>query len=260
MKPAAQSTEADIDALESLCERLNGFEAEVNPEWLDGAMAALIAGPRTVLPDEWLPLLFGDAWERAIADPQDMASSLDTLLRRWNVIADQLHPQRLFDEPDRLQLLPLIDEFDPARRDALVAEGELSAEDAADWPLTGETWAMGFIETLLRLDADWQLPDANSDAQIELAALRSCIEALAERDPAKLQADLALRYPGKRMDRDELIDEACFAVQDLRCFWLEHAVRPVPRRVEKTPGRNDACPCGSGKKYKKCHGAGAALL
>jgi uncharacterized protein YecA (UPF0149 family) len=26
----------------------------------------------------------------------------------------------------------------------------------------------------------------------------------------------------------------------------------------KTPkvGRNDPCPCGSGKKYKKCHGAG----
>ena len=24
-----------------------------------------------------------------------------------------------------------------------------------------------------------------------------------------------------------------------------------------TPGRNDACPCGSGKKYKKCHGAAA---
>ncbi len=25
---------------------------------------------------------------------------------------------------------------------------------------------------------------------------------------------------------------------------------------EKTPGRNDPCPCGSGKKYKKCCGAG----
>ena len=24
--------------------------------------------------------------------------------------------------------------------------------------------------------------------------------------------------------------------------------------VEKTPGRNDRCPCGSGKKYKKCCG------
>jgi preprotein translocase subunit SecA len=27
-----------------------------------------------------------------------------------------------------------------------------------------------------------------------------------------------------------------------------------PIRVEKLPGRNDACPCGSGKKYKHCHG------
>lgn len=31
-----------------------------------------------------------------------------------------------------------------------------------------------------------------------------------------------------------------------------------PRRVEKV-GRNDPCPCGSGKKYKKCHGKGAAV-
>ncbi|MDT8325578.1 MAG: SEC-C metal-binding domain-containing protein, partial [Bacteroidota bacterium] len=27
-----------------------------------------------------------------------------------------------------------------------------------------------------------------------------------------------------------------------------------PIRVEKTPGRNEPCPCGSGKKYKHCHG------
>jgi preprotein translocase subunit SecA len=30
--------------------------------------------------------------------------------------------------------------------------------------------------------------------------------------------------------------------------------RPV-RRTEPKVGRNDPCPCGSGKKYKKCHGA-----
>ncbi|MOA64703.1 hypothetical protein D3C78_1908390 [compost metagenome] len=28
--------------------------------------------------------------------------------------------------------------------------------------------------------------------------------------------------------------------------------RPVKR--EERVGRNDACPCGSGKKYKQCHG------
>jgi hypothetical protein len=30
------------------------------------------------------------------------------------------------------------------------------------------------------------------------------------------------------------------------------------RRTEPKVGRNDPCPCGSGKKYKKCHGAGIA--
>ena len=34
------------------------------------------------------------------------------------------------------------------------------------------------------------------------------------------------------------------------------AVKTV-RRDEPKVGRNDPCPCGSGKKYKKCHGAAA---
>jgi uncharacterized protein YecA (UPF0149 family) len=29
----------------------------------------------------------------------------------------------------------------------------------------------------------------------------------------------------------------------------------VPAHAEPQAGRNDPCPCGSGKKYKKCHGA-----
>lgn len=33
-------------------------------------------------------------------------------------------------------------------------------------------------------------------------------------------------------------------------------VRREPARSEKTVGRNDPCPCGSGKKYKNCHGRG----
>ena len=33
------------------------------------------------------------------------------------------------------------------------------------------------------------------------------------------------------------------------------AKAPTPRRTGEKVGRNDECPCGSGKKYKKCHGA-----
>lgn len=34
-------------------------------------------------------------------------------------------------------------------------------------------------------------------------------------------------------------------------------VKHEPIRVERTPGRNEPCPCGSGKKYKHCHGKDA---
>jgi preprotein translocase subunit SecA len=34
-------------------------------------------------------------------------------------------------------------------------------------------------------------------------------------------------------------------------------IKQEPIRVEKAPGRNDPCPCGSGKKYKQCHGKDA---
>lgn len=34
------------------------------------------------------------------------------------------------------------------------------------------------------------------------------------------------------------------------------SAKPEPYRAEKKIGRNDPCPCGSGKKYKNCHGKG----
>ena len=34
----------------------------------------------------------------------------------------------------------------------------------------------------------------------------------------------------------------------------EQKTKPAPIRVDKKPGRNDPCFCGSGKKYKNCHG------
>ncbi|MEI9933923.1 MAG: SEC-C metal-binding domain-containing protein [Ferruginibacter sp.] len=34
-------------------------------------------------------------------------------------------------------------------------------------------------------------------------------------------------------------------------------VKQEPIKVEPKIGRNDPCPCGSGKKYKQCHGKDA---
>ena len=39
------SLDEDIEALDDLCERLSGFSEGISLEWLDGYMAALLAGP-----------------------------------------------------------------------------------------------------------------------------------------------------------------------------------------------------------------------
>jgi len=38
----------------------------------------------------------------------------------------------------------------------------------------------------------------------------------------------------------------------------EESRQVAQRRTGEKVGRNDPCPCGSGKKYKKCHGADEA--
>ena len=45
-----------------------------------------------------------------------------------------------------------------------------------------------------------------------------------------------------------------YAANENDYFDPSPAVKQEPVRVEPKIGRNDACPCGSGKKYKQCHG------
>ena len=48
-----------------------------------------------------------------------------------------------------------------------------------------------------------------------------------------------------------------FLKQDGRWYYADGVAGQGTRRVDKV-GRNDPCPCGSGKKYKKCCGTRAA--
>ncbi len=55
---------------------------------------------------------------------------------------------------------------------------------------------------------------------------------------------------------DEMVDQnqKAAASQDTR--ESAQAQRREPIRKDKLPGRNEPCPCGSGKKFKNCHGRG----
>jgi uncharacterized protein len=253
MPPIPMSSPEEVDRLDALCQRLAGFKDNVSLEWVDGFMTALVAGPRAVAPSEWLPAMFDDAFDRAFADPEDVQQAMQALLGRWNVLARQLDGEALWDAPDDLRLSPLMVEVDDAYRSAMRESG-MTADDVAAHPGTGGLWAMGFLDAVDAFADDWAGPADDEEFSEVLQMGLRCVEALLLSD-AELPAYLADAYEGKALSRDELIDEACFAAQDLRLLWIEHAPRPETRRVGPQPGRNDPCPCGSGKKFKKCHGA-----
>jgi uncharacterized protein YecA (UPF0149 family) len=61
----------------------------------------------------------------------------------------------------------------------------------------------------------------------------------------------------------EFVELIAPAARNIHAYWLARRA-PAPytigdtrRPIHKVPvsGRNDRCPCGSGKKFKHCHGA-----
>ena len=78
---------------------------------------------------------------------------------------------------------------------------------------------------------------------------QSVQEAEPEEKPAKPQYTETKRD----LDEEQLTDpnQAAAASQDTRA-----AQQHEPIVKDKLPGRNDPCPCGSGKKFKNCHGRG----
>lgn len=254
--PARQSTEAEIEALEALCERVAGFGHDISLEWLDGFLTALVASRRAVPTSEWMPAAFGDAFDRVFADPQDVQQATQALMARWSVLTSQLDPEALLDAPDEVRLSPLMLNYDDAARAEVVAAGHMAEDEARDLLQTGGLWAEGFHAAVEAFADDW--PEPTDDEAEDAPWYEDCRTRVAALmlPQADLAEHLAEQYPGETLSRDQLVDEACFAVQDLRVYWLDHAVKPETRRVEAKPGRNDPCPCGSGKKYKKCHGAG----
>lgn len=55
-------------------------------------------------------------------------------------------------------------------------------------------------------------------------------------------------YPAVEMAADHVIGQ-------LKDYCARHMNQPPPAAKAAAPGRNDPCHCGSGLKYKKCHGA-----
>jgi len=190
-------------------------------EMLDGFLTALVIGPALVKPSEYLPEIWGtDNGEGPIWDSQEQVQYfLDLLMRHWNAIV----ARRTADAPHD----PDVEQFGEAE--------------------PGRPWAEGFFAGVnLRRD-NWD-PIFKDRA---LAPTVLAVLALVE-DAAKFFAD-----PVTPELREEILEQLPDILQQIAAFWRnepELFSGREPIRSSKVR-RNAPCPCGSGKKFKKCCGS-----
>jgi uncharacterized protein len=254
-EPAALLAPEDFDELDAMLDELRTRDEEI-PQWefCEGVLAALICCRRPITPQEYLPVLLGTT-EGELAPFAD-AAQRDRFLalwqRRWQEVATALDAEveNLEDEAA----------YQPEVMDVRGAIALLPAEERAalgeEVPAFAQVWALGFMYAVENWPEEWAPPRDKEAAQWLDSAL-DAIVAMTEDDTG--EPEIAPFSddgpPSVSVERLNAFGDAIWAVYDLRELWRSIGPRVETVRKEATPGRNDLCYCGSGKKYKKCHGA-----
>ncbi len=249
--PRAETLAALEDTLDALRER----HSERVPQWeyCEGVLTALLCMRRPVSPDEWLAMLFdAEADEVFASEGERTQFMMHWLAREAQLRAALQAPVEALDDeraldPGVIDWRGLLASLPEDKRATAMAEG-------APPPLA-QAWAGGFIDAVDYWFDDWAPPrDREIAAQMDDAL--ECIGALLEEDRGAPRFNLFDEHgaPSVSEARFEAFGEAIWAVYELFDIARSLGPRIAPARSDKV-GRNDPCPCGSGKKYKKCCGA-----
>ncbi len=268
--PGAELGPDDFDAIDDILDDLRQREEEI-PQWefCEGFMAALICTRRDIPPAEYLPVLLGDVDPEvevapgpdavprlaAFANAAQQARFLGLWRRRWEEIEAALDaPVESLDDdrtyhPEAMDVRGMLAALPEDERGEAPPDEEI--------PSFAQVWALGFMYAVETWPEEWAAPRDKEAAEWLDDALQSIV-ALSEDDTGAPAVSM-LGEDGPPTISQQRVDDfgaAIWAVYDLRRIWKSLGPRVDPARRADTPGRNDPCPCGSGKKYKKCHGAG----
>ncbi|HEY6896121.1 MAG TPA: UPF0149 family protein [Rhodocyclaceae bacterium] len=236
---AESLTDADYEELDRfLCSDATG-DAVMMIDTLDGYLTAIALGPKALPVHAWLPGVWGGKEEDApkFASEQQAQRIHDLILRQMNGIVWSLEAN-----PDAYE--PILD---------TVSYGDKTKEY-----LDGEMWCYGFMAGVALTRDAWQpLFELEEGVQALLP-----IYLLGADDPTPKQKALT-QTPAQR---ERLAEQITPSVGKLFRFWQpyrqamhERMVATTIQRTSPKVGRNDPCPCGSGKKFKKCCGAASEL-
>jgi uncharacterized protein len=231
--PPIRPLDADqLDRLEHLLEQRALPFGGLGLEGLDGYLSARAVAP-VAGPEDWSMVVWGAKAPRWESDAE--AADVAALLAGLEATIDK----RLRTGEDLPPLLqPLI---------GLPEDPEADHPDTLD---IGREWAEGFFLAVAQAREPWE---AWLDAEDWMEEIFLLLEELASGqltvEPGEAPEPLAYR------DRLDTVAALPGMLADLHAHRLEALTPRDPVRRAQTPGRNDPCPCGSGRKYKVCCGA-----
>ena len=229
-------SEAELDELDEFLESDLAPDEAMDVCMLHGYLTAVAIGPVTLMPSQWLPRIWGEAGEPAFDTLERAQHILDLIVRYYNEIV------RIFMETPE-NFLPALYEY----------------EEDGERTVSAEEWCIGFSLGVSLRSGDWEPLIEDDEYSGTLAPIiafsmeTAWKEVTAGRNPDEMREALIALLPT--------------AVQAIHAYWLPFREK---RARGLTPdsfhfggrskvGRNALCPCGSGKKYKKCCG-GARVM
>lgn len=219
------------------------LNAEQRPEGtltfhqLQGFLFTLVCSPEMIKPSEWMPLVFNNQ-EAGYSNMEEAQSVTQALMQLYNHVNEQVFERRV-TFPDGIQKL------EPAWEN-VGAETDLGR------------WSMGYFMGHSWLEDVWDeyIPEQLSDE------LGSCMMILSFFSSPNIAQAFNKETKSKRTVEEmaenmlSMFEDAMINYADLgRSIQMATASeqnQPMPFVGEPKVGRNDPCPCGSGKKYKKC--------
>ena len=206
---------------------------------LQGFLFSVASAPDLVVPSEWMPIVFGDQGAE-YASLEEARQITSALMAAYNSITAAVHGGRATlpaDCPIREQPLANLED------DAPVAQ-----------------WSHGFLRGHQWLEESWDayVPKALDE---EYASLLMTLSFFASKELAEAfcaeagNPDLVAMATTIIKVVPEAIAEYAHLGRSIQQVISEAEADKTSQSREGKVGRNEPCPCGSGRKYKKCCGA-----
>ena len=234
MTGADELSPSELEYLDSLLSQINGGKIP-NTESLDGFLAALACCPDLVKPSEYMSVIQSgetDEDDLVFENLDDAQRFMSLVIQHWNYVNSKLNQS--------IAYLPLILEDE---------EGHCFDND----------WANGFLCGVNLRHEIWSEiinDEYHGGSMVPIWALAY------ENHP-----DADMRPFDKPIDekkREDLIVHAAAGVIRMHDYFVGQRNEYISEdktfvRPHRKVGRNEPCPCGSGKKYKKCCGGGPII-